>query len=169
VCRLEARGNATALVVLIAILSAAAGAQQPTADQTREANLKAYVDLLRKDVKKDKVTIISELMDLGPEESAKFWPVYNDFDTALTALADERIALIRMYSENYSSMTEQTATKLATGVLDLDAKRNQLKRQYFEKMTKALNAILAARFLQIENQLEKVIDLQIASSLPVIE
>jgi hypothetical protein len=156
-------------MALATIVSVVASPQQPTADQTKEANLKAYVDLLRKDVKKDKVTIITELMDLSPEEAAKFWPVYNDYDKALTTLADERVALIRMYAENYASMTDQVATKLATGVLDLDAKRNQLKRQYFERMSKSLSPKLAARFLQIDNQLEKIIDLQIASSLPVIE
>jgi len=155
-------------LALFALAALAAG-QQPTADQTKDANLKAYVDLLRKDVKKDKVAILSELMDLSPEDSAKFWPLYNEFDKALTALADERLALIRMYAESYGQMTNQTATKLANGALDLDVKRTQLKRQYFERMSKALSPVLAARFLQIENQLEKIIDLQIASSLPVIE
>lgn len=148
---------------------AIAAAQQPTADETKEANLKAYVALLRKDVKKDKVAILTDLMGLAPDESAKFWPVYNEFDKALTELADERLALIRMYAESYGRMTDQTAKKLATGVLDLDAKRTRLKREYFERMNKALTPILAARFLQIENQLEKIVDLQIASSPPVIE
>ncbi len=154
---------------LAALVSATVAAQQPTPDQTKEANLKAYVELLRKDVKKDKVAIVSELMDLGPADSAKFWPVYNEYDKALTVLADQRIALIRMYAENYGSMTDEVATKLANGVFDLDTKRNTMKRQYFQKMSQALSPKLAARFIQIENQLEKIIDLQIASSLPVIE
>lgn len=143
--------------------------QQPATEQTKEANLKAYVELLRKDVKKDKVSIVSQLMDLSPADASKFWPVYNEYDKALTALADERIALIRMYAENYGSMTDEVATKLANGVFDLDTKRNTMKRQYFQKMSQALSPKLAARFIQIENQLEKIIDLQIASSLPVIE
>ena len=85
-----------------ALVSATAFAQDaPSAAQTEEANLKAYVDLLRKDLKKDKVVILTDLMQLGPEESAKFWPVYNEYDKALTKLADERIAFIRMYAENY--------------------------------------------------------------------
>jgi hypothetical protein len=161
-----------------AILAVASGQQspaaketeeRPTAKQTEEANLKAYVGLLRKDVKKEKVSIITELMGLSPEESAKFWPVYNEYDKALTVLGDERIGLIRMFAESYGSMTDQMATKLAMGVLDLEGKRNQLKRQYFERMSKALTPITAARFLQIESQLEKIIDLQIASSLPIVE
>ena len=156
-------------IALAALVCAAAPAQQPTAEQTREANLKAYVDLLRKDVKKDKVAILSDLMQLSPEDASKFWPVYNEYDKALTVLADERVALIRMYAENFGTITDQMATKLATGFMDLDTKRNQLKRQYFQRMSAALNPKLATRFLQIENQLEKIIDLQIASSLPVIE
>ena len=44
-----------------------------------------------------------------------------------------------------------------------------LKKTYFQKFSKALTPKLAARFFQIENQLLDVIDLQIASSLPVIQ
>jgi hypothetical protein len=155
----------------VALFAAAATAvgQQPAADDAKEANLKAYVDLLRKDVKKEKVAIVSDLMQLSPEDSAKFWPVYNEYDKALTALADERLALIRMYAASYGHTTDQTATKLANGVFELDDKRNQLKRQYFDRMSKTLNAVMAFRFLQIDTQLEKIIDLQIVSSLPVIE
>jgi hypothetical protein len=36
-------------------------------------------------------------------------------------------------------------------------------------MSKALSVRLAARFLQIETQIEKIVDLQVASSLPVVE
>ena len=66
----------------------------PTPQQTQEANLKAYINLLRQDLKKDKVTILTELMDLDPQEAAKFWPIYNEYDVALTKLADERLAFL---------------------------------------------------------------------------
>jgi hypothetical protein len=36
-------------------------------------------------------------------------------------------------------------------------------------MKQALGAVLAARFLQIEDQLLLIIDLQIDSSLPIVE
>ena len=141
----------------------------PTAAETREANLNEYVQLIRKDVKKEKVAIVSELMGLSPEESSKFWLLYNDYDKQLTVLADERVGLIKMYADNYGSMTDQMASKLALGVLDLEAKRTELRRQSFQRMSQALSPVLAARFLQIEGQLEKIVDLQIASSLPIVE
>ncbi|MBI4889529.1 MAG: hypothetical protein HY821_02820 [Acidobacteria bacterium] len=157
------------VAALLACTFLAAAQQAPSPSENKEANLKAYVDLLRKDVKKEKVGIFTELMDLTPDEAAKFWPVYNSYDKALTVLADERIALIKLYADSYGNLTPAIATKLAMGVLDLDARRTQLKRQYVQKFSQALNPILAARFLQIENQVEKILDLQIASSLPVIE
>jgi hypothetical protein len=141
----------------------------PTAEETKEANLKTYVNLLRKDLKRDKVAILTELMELRPEQAAKFWPVYNEYDKGLTKLADERIALIRMYAENYGSLTDQKVTHIATGLLDLEGRRNQLKKQYFQRMSQAVSPKLAARFLQIENQIEEIIDLQIAASLPIVE
>jgi hypothetical protein len=64
-------------------------------------------------------------------------------------------------------MTDPVAAKIANGVLDLDAKRIQLKRQYLQRMSQTLNPILAARFLQVENQLLLLVDLQIAASLPI--
>jgi hypothetical protein len=52
---------------------------------------------------------------------------------------------------------------------DYDQKLLALKKTYFEKFSKALMPKLAARFFQIENQLLDIVDLQVASSLPVIQ
>jgi hypothetical protein len=157
------------LVALLCAAATAAAQQAPTLEQNQEANIKAYVDLLRKDMKKEKVAIITEVMELTPEESSKFWPVYNDYDKELTALADERIAFLRMYGENLDSLTDQKVTQIITGLLDVQARRNALHKKYFDRMSKTLGAKLAGRFLQVEHQLLLILDLQISSSLPVVE
>ena len=147
----------------------AAAQAPPSASETKEANLKAYIDLLRADLKKDKVTILTEMMGLSPEEAAKFWPVYNDYDRELTKLGDERIAFIRMYSENYASLQDQKVSQIVNGLLDVEGRRAQLKKTYFQKVSQSVSPKVAARFIQIENQIEKIVDLQIASSLPIVE
>jgi hypothetical protein len=141
----------------------------PTPQQTQDANLKAYISMMRQDLKKDKVAILTELMDLGPEEAAKFWPVYNEYDKALTKLADERIAFIRLYADNFSALSNEMATTIAMGMMDVEARRVDLRRQYFQRIGQALTAKDAARWLQIEGQIEKVMDLQILASLPIVE
>ncbi len=155
---------------LMAIAGPLALAQSPpTPAETKEANLKEYISLMRTDLKKDKVSILTELMDLSPQDAAKFWPVYNDYDKALTKLADERIAFIRMYADNYSALTDEVATKLAMGMLDIEGRRVELRKQYFQLVSQALTAKDAARWLQIEAQIEKVVDLQILASLPIVD
>ena len=144
--------------------------QEPAGNQqTIEANFKAYIELLRKDIKKDKVAILSELMDLTPDEASKFWPIYNAYDKELTKLGDERLALFRMYVDNYESLTDKQATTIVNGLMDVQGRRTALQRRYFQTMSQALSPKLAARFVQIEHQLLLVLDLQIAASLPVVD
>ncbi len=155
---------------LLTVAGPSARAQaKPTPQQAQEANLKAYVDLLRQDVKKEKVNILTDLMDLTPEEAARFWPVYNEYDVALTKLSDERLAFIRMYADTYASLTDEAAAKIATGLMDVEGRRLELRKEYFGRFTQALTAKDATRWLQIEAQIERVIDLQILSSLPIVE
>ena len=158
-----------AYFVALALPSTAALAQVPSPQQTKEANLQAYIGLLRKDLKTGKVSILTELMSLDPEQAAKFWPVYNEYDKSLTKLADERLAFIRMYADNYSALSQETASKIAMGMIDFQARRLDLQKQYFQRFSQTLTPKDAARWLQVEAQVEKVVDLQILSSLPIVE
>ena len=162
--------NYLACVGVLALAGTLAAAQTPpTPEQTQEANLKAYIGMMRQDLKKDKVSILTEIMDLGPEQSAKFWPVYNEYDQALTKLKDERLAFIRMYADNASSLSDDMATKIATGMMDVESRMQGLRKQYFPRVSKVLTPKGAVRWLQVEAQVEKLIDLQILSNLPIVE
>ena len=51
--------------------------------------------------------------------------------------------------------------------MDLDTRRKATLNKCFEKVKTALSPRTALRFLQVEHQLQLIIDLQIAASLPV--
>ena len=42
-------------------------------------------------------------------------------------------------------------------------------RNYYKKFTKALSPKMAAKFFQVENQLWMLLDLKIASELPLVK
>jgi len=155
-------------VALAIAFRIALGATGP-ADDSKAQNIDEYVALLRHDIRTQKVAITSQLMDLTPEQAAVFWPIYKDYSKELDRLGDLRVRGIREYGENYSSMTNDKAAQLAAMRIQFEEKMTALKKSYFGKFSKALNPKLAARFLQIENQLLDILDLQIASSLPIIE
>lgn len=150
------------------LLSTALAAQSATADN-RELNMKAYVDLLRSDLKSGKAQVMATVMRLDAGDAAKFWPVYKEFEVELSRVGDQVLGAIKTYAANYETMKPEVADGLAAKLLDLERQRNDLKKKYYLKFKTATDAITAMRFLQVENQLERLIDLQIASELPVIE
>lgn len=136
-------------------------------EQVKALNLSAYAELLRSDVRAQKVAIITEVMGFTDKEDEAFWPIYREYDLEMAKLGDERVALIAEYAKNYANVTDELADRLASKALELEARRQELKGQVYQKVKKALSPLTAARFLQVEHQLLLLIDLQIASSLPI--
>jgi hypothetical protein len=168
------RWKATAAGVLLAIaglgLAVPAAAQSTSANEdTRETNIHAYVELLRSDLRTQVVSIITDVMQFSEAEDAKFWPVYREFEKELSGVNDERIALIKEYADAYGNITDAIADRLAKGALDLEAKRHAVKVKYYERFKTALSPKTAARFLQVENQILLLLDLQIAAALPIAQ
>jgi len=136
---------------------------------SQETNIRAYVELLRSDVKSVKTTILTETMQLSDDQATKFWPIYRAYDLELQNLNDQKLAGIQDYAKNYGDLTDDKADELAKLALELENKRNDLKKKYYEKVREQLGGVVAARFLQVENQMLMIIDLQIASLLPIVE
>ena len=159
----------TAAFVLLMAGGVAAQAQDPKISErdTKALNLTAYAELLRSDVRTQKVAIITEVMGFTEAEDAAFWPIYREYDAEMAKLGDERVALIAEYADNYSKMTDAVADKLATKAIELEDKRQAVKAKCYERVKTALSPRTAMRFLQVEHQLLLLIDLQIAASLPI--
>jgi hypothetical protein len=130
-------------------------------------NLDAYVALLRKDVRSQKSEIMSEVMQLDPEQAAKFWPIYRDYDAELTKINDLRVANIKEYAASYNQMTDAKADGLIRNGLAYRKRRMELLTKYYERVKQEMGAVTAARFVQVEDQLLMIIDLQISSALPI--
>lgn len=128
-----------------------------------------FIELLRQDLKTQKVAIITETMNFTEEESNVFWPVYREYDFEATKLSDERLAIIKDYAEHYEMMTDEKAKELMDRSIKLEEKRLKLRKKFYKEFQKVLPAIKATRFAQVDNQLNLLLNLQIASELPLVE
>jgi len=147
----------------------AAGLGKQEAAVNVDQNIRAYIELLRTDLKTSKAQIMGEVMQLDAGQATKFWPIYKEFETEFSTLGEKVVAAITKYSDEYDKMTDDSADQLANQVLSIEQQRNTLKKKYYDKMKEGLGGIVAARFLQVENQLERIVDLQVSASLPIIE
>jgi hypothetical protein len=160
-------GSCLILLASLLLLPALARAQDQQND-TQELNTRAYVELMRSDLRANASNIVARVMNFSDVDAAKFWPIYREYELQRSKLGDERFKIIEDYAANYDNMTDQMADSLVKRVLDLEIQHTKLKREYYEKFKAALSPIVAARFFQVENQIELLIDLQIASDLPIL-
>jgi hypothetical protein len=137
--------------------------------ESKELNNQAYVRLLRADLKAAREQIIKETMQLNDQQSAIFWPIYRDYSAEQTKLGDEKLAIVQDYAQNFLNMSNEKADQLAQRVMALDDQKLALKKKYYELMKKSLPTVLVVRFFQVDSQIQLLVDLQIASNLPIIE
>ncbi|HTC41843.1 MAG TPA: hypothetical protein VK703_09735 [Candidatus Acidoferrales bacterium] len=161
------------LVSVSALPAQDAAPPQKAAREIRRArvanaqNMDAYIKLLRKDVRSQKSEVMSEVMQLDPDQAAKFWPIYRDYDAELSKVNDLRIANIKEYADSYNQMTDAKADELIHSAMAYQKQRAERLAKYYERMKQETGAVTAARFVQVEYQMLLIIDLQILSSLPV--
>ena len=164
---------ATALLICSsAALAQSAPATAPAASSasagTSKQNLSEDIKLLRKDVRAQKEKIMGAAMGLDDAQSKKFWPIYRDYNRELTKLNDVRLGNITAYAQNYNNMTDNKADEIVNGAFAYRKKRIDLLATTYDKVRGALGAPLAARFAQVEDTLNTLIDLQIQSNLPLM-
>ena len=128
-----------------------------------------YVELLRSDIKTQKVAVITGAMQLEEGQSDAFWQIYRDYDYELSDIVDQRIANIKSYASNFSSMTDEKAAELAKTSFKIEGDRAKLRQKYYKKFEKELSPLVGARWLMIERTINNLMDLQIQAEMPLIQ
>lgn len=160
--------NKTLSVALALMLAAPLSAQ--TAPAAAPAGIsQADIDLLRRDVAAARKEIVAQNLALTPEEATRFWPVYDQYAAAMDAVTAERAAIIKAYAESWGKIDSKTADSLTRRSLDVDVKTADTRRTWFPRFEKVLPTTKAATFVQIDRRLSTLIDLQLASSLPLMQ
>jgi hypothetical protein len=155
-----------AACALLTLLVPAGFAQ--TASVSAKPLTDSDIQLLRSDVQADKNKIIADTMAFTDAESSAFWPVYRNYARDQQAIGDERVKLIKDYAQNFDSMDDAKAKDMSQRSMNVDAKFLNLRQDYWPKFEKALGAKRAAKFYQVDNRLSMMINVQLASEIPLV-
>lgn len=129
----------------------------------------SYIEILKSELKTNKKTIITQTMEFTDQQSSLFWPIYGEMEKELDELNSERIANIKDFAANYDNMNDEKATELIKEAFDFQSDRVSLNEEYFTKFSEALSPTVAAKFMQLQNQMQLVVDLSIAANLPLVK
>ena len=149
------------LLALVVVLASTTG----HAGEADDANL----DILRSTIRANKKALVAANLTLADDEAAKFWPLYDRYQKELTGVNDRLVALIKDYTTNYASLTDERALKLAEDYLAVEEDRVKVRREYLPQFGKFLPGRKVARFFQIENKMDAVIRYDLAEEIPVVD
>jgi Spy/CpxP family protein refolding chaperone len=149
-----------------AALLAAAGAAWAAGAAAQSAP--ATVDSVREAARTDKRGLVERNMKLTPEEAKVFWPIYDDYQKQLDRIVKRENRAITDFVASENSMTDANAKRIVNEVLGADADEQKLRDRQMRKLTAALNAKKAARFIQIENKIRTIQRYDIVEQLPLV-
>jgi hypothetical protein len=126
------------------------------------------IELTREMVQTERKAIVAENMQFSEAESRNFWPVYNEYVAEVRKVNDRRARLIVDYARAYENLTETQAEAFLKEAIEIDKAELKVKESFLPKFKKVLTSKRVARFYQIENKLDTIIDFGIASEIPLV-
>jgi hypothetical protein len=143
--------------------------QSSVADSTAEAITDQQLTLLRRDIRAIKKQLIAANLTLTDTEAMKFWQVYEEYSADLGKINDTRTAIIKEYSDEYGTLTDDQADSLIRRWLETDIEQARLRQRYVPIFRKVLPGKKAATFFQLDRRISMMIDVQLTSQLPLIQ
>ena len=164
---MKIRTNITKLVLLACFSALPIG----WAQMSNRDNVHVYIDVLRNELIDGKIGIITDVMKLSDEEAEVFWALYFDYEYELFDIGDRRVELIERFITAHQAnvLDDLDAKKMAAEWFKQETDRLGLLKKYYELIANKLSVLHAIQFLQIEHRVNTVIDLIIASELPLFK
>lgn len=163
----------TALVLsLSALLSVAPTAfaqAKPDPKVSAEQLNDDAIELMRSDVRSQRKQIVAANMTLTDDEATKFWPLFDKYVAERKKVDDTRFALVKEYAQNYATMTDAQAKDYIIRWLTADKTMTELRLKWIPQFESAISAKKTAAFFQIERRTGMMIDLQLASQIPLVK
>lgn len=137
----------------------------------QEDPVRDYITAVRAELSDGKAGLISDVMRLSNKEAEIFWPIYHKYENELFKLGDRRLEMIEQFvvAHNDKALDNAKAETMTVDWLQLQADHLELFKKYHNVISKKLSAVRAAQFIQVEHRVNTVIDIMIASELPLIK
>ena len=129
---------------------------------------KEDVDLIQSIFGKEKKEVVQAYMTIPEAQSAKFWALYDTYETARKKLGQERIKIIEEYATHYDKLDSKKASELVTKKFAWADKYTKFQQSYFTKFSAVIGGLQAAKFFQLEDYIENCIRLTIQEEIPFI-
>jgi hypothetical protein len=153
------------LLLTNAAVSSTAFAQRETANGVE---VEKDLMLLRRDIRAEKKKIIAANVSFTETEATKFWPIYDQYVAEMTKHNDAFYSLIKEYAANQKTLTDAQASSLIKQWAEIQIGQAKTRQKYIPLFEQVIPGRKVALFFQIDRRLYAVLDMQVASQIPLM-
>ncbi|MBL7886872.1 MAG: sensor of ECF-type sigma factor [Flavobacterium sp.] len=125
------------------------------ASYSQPGKFKEKLQQKKEQVKSMKIAYITSELDLTPDEAAKFWPLYNDFEEKQREIRQERIKNYMDRSQSSDKLTEKEATTLINQMETAEEELHQLRKKFITNLKGVLPATKILKLKKAEDEFSK--------------
>lgn len=86
-----------------------------------------------------KISYLTDVLELTPEEAQRFWPIYNEMERKRTDLMNKHVNLKRSTRENSENFTDKECKDILTQLSAFPREDAELREKYTEKFLTILS------------------------------
>ncbi len=157
-----------ASLVLLSVFLFVGSAAYAQRETEKGISIEKDLELLRRDLRAEKKKILAMNVPLTEAEATKFWPVYDQYATEMTRHYNEFYEVIKDYAANQKTLTDEQAVSMIKRWSKIQIELAQTRQASIPALEKVLPGKKLALFVQIDRRLYALMDLQIASEVPLV-
>ena len=139
----------------------------PTLVLAQDAGLASDEQILLKQINTNKKAVYAENLGLTEHESAKFWPIYDEYEAKQKPLQDRFLANLNNFAEKYDTLTDEEAAAILKEKMAIEKEGAALKQKYTAKIAKELPPKKALRYAQLETRVQNLVTRNVYSLIPL--
>ncbi len=126
------------------------------------------MQILRDKIKADKKLLVATNMELTETEAKGFWPIYEQYQKEQDAIVNGQITATQAYADRFATLSDADALNYVNALLERDGKMHDLRVKWLAKFQTVVPAKIAARAIQLDRRVSQVMQVKVASQIPLI-
>ena len=132
-------------------------------------NTQSEEELVLSYFKLEKKALVGQAMNLSDVQADIFWPVYNNYEQESAKLTQMRISYLKAYAEKFETITPEEADAIMKKAFEYQKKHLALEVKYYKILKKKLGALVATRFIQVEEYINTGVKMQLLDAIPFVD
>lgn len=106
-------------------------------------------------IRAEKVSFITDKLNLSVKEAQEFWPVYNELDQKLNELFLEEHKLMRELHKDVETLSDKEIVSKLDRIFGLKQERSKIENEYYNKFKNVLPIQKVAKLYQTEKDFRR--------------